>query len=78
MSLFKAVTLNEKKEQNQSLFLHAPYSNYYIFICLTLQVCITRWTLTQIAVDLIYVGTAVLTGCTNTSIYVCKTRVHLF
>ena len=29
---------------------------------MTLQVCISRCTLTQIAVDLVYTGTAVLTG----------------
>ena len=40
--------------------------------CLTLQVCITRCTLTQIAFDLIYTGTAVLTGGTDTLVYVLK------
>ena len=38
--------------------------------CDALQVCITRCTLTQVAVDLIYTGTAVLTGTTGTLVYV--------
>ena len=43
---------------------------YIPFTCLTLQVCITRWALTLVAVDLIYTGTAVLTGATGTLIYI--------
>ena len=41
---------------------------------LTLQVCITRCTLTQVAVDLIYTGTTVLTGCTGTLVYIWMLR----
>ena len=44
--------------------------SFRLFTRLTLQVCITRCTLTQVAVDLIYTGTAVLTGVTDTLIYI--------
>ena len=40
--------------------------------CLTLQVCITRCTLTQVVVNLIYTGTAVLTGITGTLVNIFK------
>ena len=43
---------------------------YFAFTCLTLQVCITGCTLTQVTVDLIYTGTAVLAGCTGTLVYI--------
>ena len=45
--------------------------------CLTLQVCITRCALTQVAVDLINTGTAVLTGGTGTLVYVCRMNKDL-
>ena len=35
-------------------------------------------TLTHVAVDLIYTGTAVLTGCTGTFVYVCQISIRLF
>ena len=38
---------------------------------MALRVCITRSTVTQVAVDPIYTGTTVLTGGTGTLIYVC-------
>ena len=44
----------------------------YILTCLTLQVCITRCTLTQVVVNLIYTGTAVLTGITGTLVNIFK------
>ena len=54
-------------------YLFAPLKQRlreYTLTCLTVQVCITRCTLTQVAVDLIYTGTTVLTGTTGTLVNV--------
>ena len=39
-----------------------------------MEAWITRCTLTQVAVDVICTGTTVLTGCTDTLVYICGER----
>ena len=64
-----------EKQMFYSTYLWTPFvKNLTRLTCLTLQVCITRCTLTQVAVDLVYTGTAVLTGGTGTLVNVCKDK----
>ena len=77
---FKTTTQNmtqtkvDMKGQKQGMLENESYIVRFHLVCtltcLTLLVCVTRYTLTLVAVDLIYTGTAVLTGATGTFVYV--------
>ena len=62
-------------------FSENPIPNHFLCncipTCLTLRVCISSCTLTQVAVDLICTGSIVLTGGTGTFVYVFNEKQNI-